>query len=47
MGFSLEAFLSELEQIFLDQSLDEMDQLDKLEGAVRAARIYAKECNQL
>lgn len=43
MGFSLQAFINELQSI-LDENIEAVPMVRKLEGAIKSGAKYAKEC---
>lgn len=47
MGFSLEKFLQELEDIIYSNNMDAVEKLRDLAIRVQDARNYAKECGML
>lgn len=47
MGFSLNSFFEELEQIMADKNLDEQDRLRELESAIVRNKKYADVCGKL
>lgn len=46
MGFSLEVFLQDLEEVLRHEWPDE-DKIKRLEEIIKSGRKYAEECNQL
>lgn len=47
MGFSLQMFFDELEEILDNDDLDEIDKLFSINNCIECSRKYATECGQL
>jgi len=47
MGFNLQLFLDDLQEIIVDRELDEPDKLQQLEDCITSARKYAETCGEI